>query len=62
MLYFICFPYATFAVITNHEDIVVDAPPIAHWTIGMSIETVEKYYIGKGATINAFNRDAYGQG
>lgn len=46
----ISLPYATFGLVLERGK-VVQAPPIARWTIGKTMSTVVNYYRKKGATI-----------
>lgn len=46
----ISLPYATFGLIVR-DGVVVDAPPIARWTIGKPEVTVVAYYRRKGAAV-----------
>ena len=36
-LYYINLSYACYGVVTNHRDIIVEAPPIARWAKGKHI-------------------------
>jgi hypothetical protein len=47
---YISLKYATFMIIIKNE-IVVDCPPIAKWTLGKDINIVINYYKRKGAYI-----------
>lgn len=55
MLYWIDTKYACFGLIVDHN-VIVDAPPIAKWTIGKDINYVINYYKykkkGKAIKIN----------
>jgi len=50
VLVYISLSYATFGLIASNGRIV-DAPPIARWTIGKYAEYVVEYYKHKGANI-----------
>jgi hypothetical protein len=50
MLYHIDVGYACFGLIVE-DGIVVDAPPIARWTLTKKVEDVIMYYKRKGAKV-----------
>lgn len=50
VLYYISLPHATFGLVVE-KGIVIEAPPIAKWTLDKQIEVVEKYYLKKGAVV-----------
>lgn len=45
--YDIVLPYATFAIITDKRDIVIEAAPIAAWMVGKDLETVSAWVAKK---------------
>jgi hypothetical protein len=50
LLYYISLHYATFGLIVE-KGIVIEAAPIAKWTLDKQIDVVTKYYEKKGAKI-----------
>lgn len=54
--YWISLPYATFMIISSN-DIIIEAPPIAKWTIDKETKYVINYYTKKKAKIIQINKD-----
>lgn len=50
VLYYISLPYATFGLVVE-KGIVIEAAPIAKWTLNKQIDVVEKYYLKKNAVV-----------
>ena len=47
-------PYATFGLRID-QGLIVEAPPIAHWTVGLPEARVAAYYRKKGAVFARVN-------
>jgi hypothetical protein len=41
--------YATFGLLIDDDGLIVDAPPIAAWTLGRDQNFVARYYAKRGA-------------
>ena len=54
-LHWVSLPYATFGIITDAGR-VVDAAPIARWTIGKPDRYVYSYYLRKGADLQVVSK------
>lgn len=54
VLYWISLDYATFLIVSLNDEII-EAPPIARWTIGKSTEYVINYFKKKKANIIKLN-------
>ena len=50
-LYWFNLPWATFGVVVNENNFVIDSAPIAKWTRGKHITHVMAYYLKKGAGV-----------
>jgi hypothetical protein len=50
-LYRFSLPWATFGVVVGDNNFVIDAAPIARWTIGKHITHVQAYYTKRGAEV-----------
>ncbi len=53
-------PWACFGLLST-DLVVVEAAPIAAWTIGKTIEQVGRYFIRKGGTVSELRRSPQGQ-
>jgi len=53
LLYYISLSYATFGLIVE-KGIVIEAAPIAKWTLDKPIDEVIRYFTKKGGTIKWF--------
>jgi hypothetical protein len=50
-MWWISLPWATFGLIGERGGNIVEAPPIARWSVGKKASYVIRYYQDKGARI-----------
>jgi len=54
VVYYIRLPYICFTLSVT-KNTVIDAPPVAKWSIGKNVSKVIKYYLNKKAEISIIN-------
>jgi hypothetical protein len=54
--WWVSLPYATFGIAAQ-DDRIVEAPPIARWTIGKPVSEVLHYFRRKGALVYRIGGD-----
>lgn len=50
-LIWVSFPWATFGLEVDEDQTVVDAPPIARYTVGWGAGHAKSYFLGRGARV-----------
>jgi len=53
-LYRIVLPYAVYGIVTNKDNIIIDAAPIAKWSIGKDINYFLNWVDGKGGHVDHY--------